>query len=154
MNPTEEQLAMAVTDQQSSVGSRPAATVQARPAPTVAQVKTFAQAIFSGKYAAPEIVAQRMVICRKCDKLRVTPAGVVWCGACGCRVSRKDREITNLAAYEENLPKWGCKHPLRKKGKGWPMTARDQKPEGRDQLPLASGQLPTVGRSTGGIIVS
>lgn len=93
--------------------------VQQRPVPTVAQVKNFAMAIFSGKFAVAEIVAQRMATCRQCDKLRVSPAGVEWCGVCGCRVSRKDREITNLAAYEENLPKWGCKHPLRGQGKGW-----------------------------------
>jgi hypothetical protein len=93
--------------------------VQQRPVPTLSLVKTFAEAMFTGKYVAPEIVAQRMAICRQCVMRRITTAGVDWCGACGCRVSRKDREITNLAAYEENLPKWGCKHPLRKKGKGW-----------------------------------
>jgi hypothetical protein len=95
------------------------AVVEQRPVPTLGQVKTLAEAMFTGKFVAPEIVAQRMANCRTCDKLRVTPQGVEWCGVCGCRVSRKDREITNLAAYEENLPKWGCKHPLRKKGKGW-----------------------------------
>lgn len=103
----------------SDAAAQKPAAIQQRPVPTLGQVKTFAQAMFSGKFAASDVVAQRMAICRKCDKLRVTPTGVVWCGACGCRVSRKDREITNLAAYEENLPKWGCKHPLRKKGKGW-----------------------------------
>ncbi len=129
--------------------------VEQRPALTLGQVKTFTQAIFSGKYAAPEVVAQRMAVCRACEKLRVTPTGVEWCGACGCRVSRKDREITNLAAYEENLPKWGCKHPLRKMGKGWSMGVINQssvpsrKPEVTDkthgrfgQLSQGSGQMP------------
>ncbi len=104
---------------------KPGAVVEQRSMPTLDQVKTIAQAIFSGKYVEAMLVAQRMDICRKCDKLRVTPAGVAWCGACGCRVSRKDREITNLVAYEENLPKWGCKHPKRKEGKGWPVEANN-----------------------------
>jgi hypothetical protein len=97
--------------------------VQPRPLPGATQIRTFAQAVLTGKYVAPEIVAQRLAICRRCDKRRVTPTGVEWCGICGCKVARKDRQINNLAAYEENLPKWGCKHPHRREGKGWPIPA-------------------------------
>jgi len=93
--------------------------IQRRPLPTPAQVKTFAQAMFTAKRVAPGIVEQRIAICRQCDKRRVTPQGVEWCRNCGCKVSSKSKEIMNLAAYEENLPKWGCKHPQRKNGEGW-----------------------------------
>ena len=94
---------------------------QQRRVPTLKQIKTFAQAVFFGTYASPEVVAQRMAICQRCDMRRVTLGGVEWCGVCGCKVSRKDREIDNVAAYEENLPSWGCKHPLRRQGRGGPM---------------------------------
>jgi hypothetical protein len=97
------------------------AIVQHRPLPRAAQIKTFTQAVFTGKYAPVEVVAERVVICRQCGMRRITPAGIEWCGICGCKVGRQDRQIDNLAAYEENLPKWGCKHPLRGQGKGWPV---------------------------------
>ncbi len=97
------------------------AVVQERSLPTIAQAKTFARAILTGKYVAREVVAQRLEICRRCEKRRITQAGVEWCGMCGCKVGRKDRELDNLAAYEEKLPKWGCKHPLRGEGRGWPL---------------------------------
>ncbi|MCX6908424.1 MAG: hypothetical protein NTY01_10320 [Verrucomicrobia bacterium] len=97
-----------------------APVVQKRPLPTVAQVKTFAQAILIGKYVPPVMVVKRLEICRRCEKRRVTPVGVEWCGLCGCKVGDKSRQLDNLAAYEENLPRWGCKHPQRGKGKGWP----------------------------------
>jgi hypothetical protein len=93
--------------------------MERRPLPTPVQVKTFVQAMFTAKRVAPEIVEQRIAICRQCDKRRVTPQGIEWCRNCNCKVSSKSKEIMNLAAYEENLPKWGCKHPLRKQGKGW-----------------------------------
>jgi len=96
--------------------------VQQRPLPRATQIKTFAQAVFIGKYVTPEIVAQRLEICRRCEKRRITPAGVEWCGMCGCKVGDKSRQLDNLAAYEENLPRWGCKHPQRGKGKGWTVT--------------------------------
>lgn len=98
-----------------------ATMVRQRPFPRVAQMKTFAQAVVTGKYVSPEVVAMRLEICRRCEKRRVTPAGVEWCGMCGCKVGNKSRQIDNLAAYEENLPRWGCKHPQRGKGRGWPV---------------------------------
>ena len=110
-------------NEQETLSEKPSTVVERRPLPTVGQVKTFAQAMFTAKRVAPEIVEQRIAICRQCDKRRVTPAGVEWCRNCGCKVSRKSKEIMNLAAYEENLPKWGCKHPLRKQGKGWPKAS-------------------------------
>lgn len=97
--------------------------VQERPTTTLRQVKTFAEAVIAGRYVAAEVVAERVAVCQQCDKKRVTRAGVEWCAVCGCKVSRKEKEVTNLAAYVENLPKWGCKHPLRKKGHGWPLPA-------------------------------
>ena len=108
---------MNLTDQTHDVAS----VVQKRPLPRTAQIKTFVWAMLTGKYVSPEVVAQRIAICRQCDMCRITPRGIEWCGICGCKVGHQDRQIDNLAVYEENLPKWGCKHPLRMKGKGWPL---------------------------------
>lgn len=134
------------------------AEIEERRLPTIGQVKHFALAIFRGEFAPAEVVAQRITICRQCDKLRMTSAGIEWCGVCGCKVSRKDREITNLAAYEENLPKWGCKHPLRKQGKGWPIApsakAEDRRPkvevqEEPQNTPNARKQIPPSQKAVG-----
>lgn len=140
--------------------TRPAsqAIVQSRPLPRASQIKTFAQAMFTGKYAAPEVVMQRLEICRRCGKRRITPTGIEWCGICGCKVGNKSRQLDNLAAYEENLPKWGCKHPLRKKGKGWPVAqsakaeGQRQKVEMEDSKPLSvNGPPPTSRQRSGGL---
>jgi len=112
--------------EQTTDAARVGGVVERRPLPTPAQVKTLIEAMFTAKRVAPEIIEQRIAICRECDKRRVTPAGVEWCRNCGCKVSRKSKEIMNLAAYEENLPKWGCKHPQRKQGKGWPVQRSSQ----------------------------
>ncbi len=97
----------------------PTAVVEERPTPTVKRGTTLAAAILTGKYVSTEIVEERMATCRTCDFKRVNNRGVEWCGVCGCKVSATHRELTNLVAYEENLPKWGCKHPKRAEGKGW-----------------------------------
>jgi len=83
------------------------------------KVKSFVQAVFTGKYVSAEIVAERSVICSACEYLRTDPNGLQWCGVCGCKTSAENRKINNLASYEENLPEWGCKHKDRALGKGW-----------------------------------
>ena len=94
-------------------------TVSRRPIPTLRQAATFGKAMVSGKYVSKEILEERAAICGKCKFLRVTPEGVKWCGICGCKTSSEERKINNLAAYEENLPHWGCKYPNRPKEGGW-----------------------------------
>src|SRR5690606_8052582 len=90
-----------------------------RPTPTVRQAATFARAIITGKYVSDEIREEREATCRRCEFQRVDENGSPWCGVCGCRTSNDARKIRNLAAYEENLPHWGCKHPYRSAGQGW-----------------------------------
>lgn len=125
--------------------------IQERPPPTMGQVKTFAQAILTGKYVVPEVVAVRLEICRRCEKRRVTPTGIEWCGICGCKVGDKSRQLDNLAAYEENLPKWGCKHPLRRQGKGWPLSSlrKHKDPASGQSLALARKPATEVLASSG-----
>ena len=89
-----------------------------RPEGTFKQAQSFGQAIVTGKYVANEILKERVAICGKCEFLRIDPNGHEWCAVCGCKTSSEDRKINNLAAYEENLPKWGCKYPKRHYGIG------------------------------------
>ena len=93
--------------------------VEKRHLPTPSQVKTFVKAVTTGERVSPEIAKERIETCRTCQFRRVTPEGLEFCGVCGCKVSANDREITNLAAYVENLPHYGCKAPNRKNGNGW-----------------------------------
>jgi len=97
-----------------------AVTVSARPAVTAVKVATFARAMITGEYVDPQIVEARIAICSTCEFRKTDAAGVSFCGICGCSVSPESRKLTNLAAYQENLPAWGCKHPNRKNGAGWP----------------------------------
>lgn len=94
--------------------------VQNRSFPTIRQAATALKAIAIGKKVSLDVMQQRDDICKTCDKQRVDHNGVRWCSVCGCSTSADDRAILNLTAYEENLPYWGCKHPQRKEGKGWP----------------------------------
>jgi hypothetical protein len=92
------------------------------PAVTAAQVASFLEAMLTAPKVADEIKVEREQTCLKCDMLKVDPrSGVPFCGMCGCRVSAAHEGwfVRNLTAYEENLPKWGCKHPSRRAGRGW-----------------------------------
>lgn len=93
-------------------------TVENKPLPTPIQIITFAQALVTGRKVSLEIMNERTEICKKCEFARQTDDGDMWCGKCGCSVSTNDKKIQNLAAYEENLPIWGCKYPDKSKG-GW-----------------------------------
>lgn len=97
--------------------------VQQCSAPTVTRMKEATRAIFTGKRVTSEVVAQRIAICRRCDKHHAARSGLEWCGVSGHKVSEREGQSDNLAAFEEHLPQWGCKHPLRHDGKGWPNGA-------------------------------
>jgi hypothetical protein len=87
--------------------------------PSLEQVKTLAQAIFTGNKVPDHVIEARLEVCRGCQFLRKD--NHAFCGICKCRVSNPKTRLINLAAYEENLPKWGCKHPARRYGAGWPV---------------------------------
>ena len=87
------------------------------PAATAAKAVNLAIAATFGAYVSDEIRAEREAICRECEMMAVDKAGEPRCTLCGCGVS--GRRIINLAAYEERLPRWGCKHPARGHGIGW-----------------------------------
>jgi hypothetical protein len=91
---------------------------QRRRRTTLKQAASFSRALLAGRFVSAETVAERLAICETCDQLRRDERGR-WCAACGCGLSDAARQITNLAAYEENLPHWGCKHPRRSQGAGW-----------------------------------
>lgn len=97
----------------------------ARPAVTVTKALSFARAVLTGRKVSAEVAAARTAICEKCDRVARDDKGM-WCGVCGCPVSAENKRIKNLAAYEENLPAWGCKHPRRADGKGWPTYDRGE----------------------------
>lgn len=75
---------------------------------------TFMQALVMVKKVPANIARERGEICRACAFIRCGR-----CALCGCSV-RTRLKVVNLVTYEENLPKWGCKHPWRSKGQGWP----------------------------------
>lgn len=77
-----------------------------------------AQAILTARKVSDEICQERSKICGVCQFKHVDKHGIPYCGQCGCQVSSNDTAILNLCRYEENLPKWGCKHPQREIG-GW-----------------------------------
>ncbi len=87
--------------------------IQVRPnIPSFGQMKTFTEAIFTGEYVDEETVKKRMEICDKCEYQKIDPKNSdKFCGICGCGTTAEARSLKNLAAYKENLPKWGCKFP-------------------------------------------
>ena len=99
-----------------------AARRETRPAPTLGKVISFAEAVATGRYVDAATVAARYAICETCDQARRDADGI-WCGVCGCGVGKDAKRIRNLAAYVERLPKYGCKHPQRAHGKGWPISS-------------------------------
>lgn len=85
--------------------------VEDRKTPTVRQVLTVAKAMATGKRVEDKsIIEKRLQICRQCEWLRQDSDKNFWCGVCGCKMSDDDKKLLNLAAFEENLPLWGCKY--------------------------------------------
>ena len=106
---------------------------QRSPPVTAKNVASFLEAMLLSPRVSPEVEAQRLAICEKCDKRKTPALGEPFCGMCGCQVSREGWRVRDLTHYEENLPKWGCKHPLRSyKHKitnqeyGWPLPKLDK----------------------------
>lgn len=91
-----------------------------KPVPGIKQAASFAQAMLTGTLVSEEVLQERLAICAGCDLFREDrKSGERFCGVCGCGIKNELRRGKNLAAFEENLPKWGCKHPKRVEGKGW-----------------------------------
>ena len=96
-------------------------------------MRSFTVAMLGGEYVAKDMQKERMKICSVCDRVK---DGV--CTMCGCGVGLEVKKIINLTSYVEKLDPvttvtimgapvgrgltWGCKHPKRKQGKGWPLT--------------------------------
>lgn len=87
---------------------------------TLDQVRSFLTAVFVGDRVDEATFFSRLAICRECPYRRLEHRGTEVCDICGCPVDEDTSRIRNLAAYEENLPHWGCKHPDRQAGAGWP----------------------------------
>jgi len=81
------------------------------------KVISLTKAILTGTRLTEERVKKRMEVCLSCDHVQVAQiAGKpntdefkrISCGICGCRLSGGERELINLAAYEETKD-YGCK---------------------------------------------
>ena len=89
--------------------------VNGHPPKTLARkAQSFLKAIATGRKVSAEIFAERKETCLACPLMLGGK-----CSVCGCRVGAEFGKILNLAAYEENLPEWGCRHPRRAEGAGW-----------------------------------
>lgn len=85
----------------------------------IKRVASFVQAQMTGKKVSLEIAQERYTICQSCQYKKLQNGHEV-CGlSCRCPVKPKNAIIKTLTEVEENLPKWGCKHPQRKRGLGW-----------------------------------
>ena len=135
--------------------------LQRRPKPTLKQAASFAKAVVSGKYVRQSLVVLREGICTVCEHHQEDEKGM-WCGRCGCGISRDQKRLKNLAAYEEvlNGVTWpppnggnGCKHPQRgEAGKGWPIDCRHWSASGSAGYGLCAigqqGGRPPIGFCT------
>jgi hypothetical protein len=104
-----------------------------RPPVTAGKVATFLEAMLLAPRVSAEVEAQRLAICEKCDKRKMDKDGTPFCSMCGCSVAKDGWKFLHLTHYEENLPKWGCKHPFRNhKHKitnqeyGWPLPVQGE----------------------------
>jgi hypothetical protein len=78
----------------------------------IRKIRNFIRAVLGNEKVSPELAASRAAICRLCPHLG-SKRGQPACSLCGCRIDM-------LVQYVENLPEWGCKHPDRAAGLGWP----------------------------------
>lgn len=81
------------------------------------KVASLTKAILTGTRISEERVRKRMEICLACPHVQVAQISGkpnddehkrINCGICGCRLSAGERELINLAAYEETKD-YGCK---------------------------------------------
>lgn len=75
---------------------------------TLDQVAIFLEAMIKHKLVSAKEVAERQTACKTCVYNEKEH-----CTLCSCLIIR-------LSQHEENLPKWGCKHPERGR-LGWPI---------------------------------
>lgn len=92
---------------------------QKKPPPTLGRAATLVRAMIGGRQVSLLVQEERTATCLSCSFRRVAPDGASWCAQCGCDVTSERGRVVNLASYQENLPHWGCKHPLRGQGLGW-----------------------------------
>ena len=85
----------------------------------IKEVASFLQALTTGTLISKEIQDERIATCMECRHLRRDRFKHHFCGICRCQVASKISNVLNVTAYEEDLPRWGCKHPRRKSGSGW-----------------------------------
>ena len=76
------------------------------------------EAFVTAPRVSGDMIQERMATCLACPH-RAEKNGESRCGLCGCGLSGDQKNVRNLARYEENLPSWGCKHPKRSEGEGW-----------------------------------
>lgn len=76
-----------------------------------------AEAMLFGERVPENVRKLREEICASCEFGKYD-GQLSYCNICGCNTKGKNLAIT---VYKENLPKYGCKHPQRKEGKGWPL---------------------------------
>ena len=81
------------------------------------KILTALEAVTTGEVVDAETVKQRYEICIKCNKYN---SKLEACNVCGCGVANDRNKLFNLLRYKERLPRYGCKHPRRKRGQGWP----------------------------------
>lgn len=67
-----------------------------------------------------DIQSRRIAACAVCDH-RLEKGGVTVCDITEAKVSGRGMISTDMTLYQEHLPDWGCRHPLRGKGGGWPL---------------------------------
>lgn len=97
-----------------------------RPQLTTEMIQDYFKAAFCSNKVSEEVFQDRQQICRSCDKKKTDRFKIDFCGMCGCSVANTRFKIINLCAYEEEwdngklVSRHGCKHPMRKYGKGWP----------------------------------
>jgi len=108
-----------VVDTESKEWSKFYYKYQNRPPPSLSQAATLAHALIRGRQVSLLVQQERIETCFRCNFRRLDENGVPWCGQCGCGIASERSRIGNLASYYENLPSWGCKHPLRSQGLGW-----------------------------------
>lgn len=100
-----------VTRHQSGQGS---IGLMKKPKPTLKKIKTLFQAMLQARKVPIFTRQKRAAKCTGCDLIRKDPTTKkLFCSVCGCASGGGTNKIVNLTVYEENLPKWGCKHPKR-----------------------------------------
>lgn len=93
--------------------------------------QAFLWAMVEGGPVSPQTMASRVRVCGSCSYAEER-GGTTICGLAGLKVGGTGLRWTDLTAYQERLPDWGCQHPQRSLGHGWPIHMTNQAiPAGR-----------------------